>query len=77
MALQFAVALGCHVFVTSSSPAKIAQARKLGAIAGFDYNSAEWGTKAKHALATIGGEKFDSVIDGAGKPFPVFYVASK
>jgi zinc-binding alcohol dehydrogenase/oxidoreductase len=60
-ALQFAVALGAKVWVSSSSPEKIARAVKLGAQGGFQYNQPEW---AKAAAKEIGG--FDVIIDSAG-----------
>lgn len=60
-AIQFAVAAGAEVFVTSSSAEKIASAVKLGAKAGFDYKSADWTAKAKAACGA-----FDLIIDSAG-----------
>lgn len=59
-ALQFAVAAGCDVWVTSSSEEKIAKAIELGAKGGFNYKTEAW---AKAAQAETGG--FDVVIDGA------------
>jgi zinc-binding alcohol dehydrogenase/oxidoreductase len=59
-ALQFAVAAGCEVWVTSSSDEKIEKAVKLGAKGGFNYKTEAW---AKAAQAQTGG--FDAVIDGA------------
>lgn len=60
-ALQFAVAHGARVWVTSSSPAKIARAVEVGAVGGFDYRDAEW---AKTAAKATGG--FDVIIESAG-----------
>jgi len=60
-ALQFAVAHGAEVWVTSSSVEKIAKARELGAKGGFDYTSADW---AQRAVTEAGA--FDVIIDGAG-----------
>ena len=40
--LQFAVAAGASVWVTSSSADKIERAMKLGASGGFDYKLADW-----------------------------------
>ena len=60
-ALQFAVAAGAEVWVTSSSAEKIAGAVALGAKGGFDYKASGW---TKPALATAGA--FDVVVDGAG-----------
>ena len=59
-ALQFALAAGCEVWVTSSSEEKIAQAVNMGAKGGFNYRTEGW---AKSAVAEMGG--FDCVIDGA------------
>jgi zinc-binding alcohol dehydrogenase/oxidoreductase len=59
-ALQFALAAGCDVWVTSSSDEKIEKAVKLGAKGGFNYKTEAW---AKAATAQTGG--FDAVIDGA------------
>lgn len=60
-ALQFAVAAGAEVWVTSSSAEKIARAVKLGAKGGFDYRDENW---AANAGKTPG--QFDLVIDSAG-----------
>ena len=60
-ALQFAVAHGAEVWVTSSSARKITRAVELGAKGGFDYTEANW---AKRAVAEAGA--FDVIIDGAG-----------
>lgn len=60
-ALQFAVAAGADVWVTSSSPEKIADAVKLGARAGFDYRTEGW---TRPVAAEVGG--FDVVVDSAG-----------
>lgn len=58
--LQMAVAYGAKVFVTSSSDEKIAKARSLGAVGGFNYKNADW---AEHAKKAAGG--FDIIIDSA------------
>lgn len=60
-ALQFALAAGAEVWVTSSSPAKIARAVALGAKGGFNYGEANW---VETALKTPGA--FDVVVDSAG-----------
>ena len=62
-ALQFAVALGAEVWVTSSSPSKIERAMSLGAKGGFDYREDGW--QKKHA-SQAGAP--DLIIDGAGGP---------
>lgn len=60
-ALQFAVAAGAAVWVTSSSAEKIARAVALGARGGFDYRVPGWGTEAIKSAGP-----FDVVVDGAG-----------
>lgn len=62
-ALQFAVAAGAEVWVTSSSADKIARAVQLGARGGFNYTQDGW---PQEALKTAGG--FDLVIESAGGP---------
>ncbi len=59
-ALQWAVAAGCHVFVTSGSGEKIEQAKLLGASAGVNYKSQDWAEQLQHLS---GG--FDLIIDSA------------
>lgn len=64
-AMQFALAAGCEVWVTSGSEEKIAKAVSMGTKGGFDYRTEGW---SKTATATTGG--FDCVIDSAaGKGF--------
>lgn len=64
-ALQWAVAAGCQVFVTSGSAEKIERARQMGAAAGVSYKAQDWAEELKHMA---GG--FDVVIDSAlGKDF--------
>jgi NADPH:quinone reductase-like Zn-dependent oxidoreductase len=58
--LQMAVAYGAKVFVTSASDEKIAKAKSLGAIGGFNYKNPDWAEQAKK---TVGG--FDIIIDSA------------
>ncbi|MEO6568841.1 MAG: zinc-binding dehydrogenase [Opitutaceae bacterium] len=60
-ALQFAVASGAEVWVTSSSADKIARAVTLGAKGGFDYTKPEWPADA----ATAAGA-FNVIVDSAG-----------
>ncbi len=60
-ALQFALAAGAHVWVTSSSEAKIARAVERGASGGFDYRREGW-----HDAALKSAGPFDLVIDSAG-----------
>jgi len=61
-ALQFAVAAGAQVWVTSSSAEKIARARTLGAAGGVNYRDAGWGA----TLSTAAGGLFDVIVDSAG-----------
>lgn len=60
-ALQFAVAAGAKVFVSSGSDEKITRAVALGATAGINYNHELW---PKELMRLSGG--IDLVIDGAG-----------
>lgn len=60
-AMQFAIAAGAKVYVTSSSEEKIEQAKLLGAIGGANYKTTDW----HKALAKESGG-FDAIIDGAG-----------
>jgi len=59
-ALQWAVAAGCKVFVTSGSGEKIDRARQLGALAGVNYKAQDWAEQLQHLA---GG--FDVIIDSA------------
>ena len=59
--IQYAVAAGANVFVTSSSEEKIAQAIGLGAKGGFDYTDNDWG---KQILTEAG--MMNIIIDSAG-----------
>jgi zinc-binding alcohol dehydrogenase/oxidoreductase len=61
--LQFAVAAGCQVFVTSGSGEKIEQAKQLGAAAGVNYKAQDWAEELKHLA---GG--FDVIVDSALGP---------
>lgn len=60
-ALQFAVAAGARVAVTSRSPEKIARALALGAEAGFLYSEANWPSQVLERFGRI-----QVAIDGAG-----------
>jgi len=60
-ALQYAVALGAHVYVTSSSEEKRSRALELGAQAAYDYTDPDWPAELKQATGGI-----DIAIDGAG-----------
>lgn len=63
-ALQFAVAAGAEVWVTSGSPEKIGRAQTLGARGGMNYRDANWAA----ALQKQAGGLFDVIIDSAGGP---------
>lgn len=65
MALQFAVATKCNVFVTSSSEKKIARAKDLGARGGVIYKEADWVQKLASLLPSS-RPYIDAIIDGAG-----------
>ncbi|UNI13439.1 hypothetical protein JDV02_000187 [Purpureocillium takamizusanense] len=64
-ALQFAVALGCNVYVTSGDRAKIDRARGLGARGGVVYRDDDW-DKQLAGLLPRDRPYLDAVIDGAG-----------
>lgn len=59
-ALQFAVAMGCNVYVTSGSDEKIKRAIELGAKGGINYKTTDW---HKTLVQESGG--FDAIVDGA------------
>jgi zinc-binding alcohol dehydrogenase/oxidoreductase len=59
--MQFAIAAGCEVFVTSGSDNKLQKAITLGAAAGVNYKQNDWDKKLK----TIAGG-FDVIIDSSG-----------
>ena len=62
-ALQFAVAIGANVWVTSSSPEKIQRAIDLGAKGGFNYREDDW---HKKLVKSAGSPNL--IIDSAGGP---------
>jgi NADPH:quinone reductase-like Zn-dependent oxidoreductase len=64
-ALQFAVAAGARVIVTSSRDRKIECAIALGAIAGVNYRNE---SVVDRVLSLTGGRGVDLVFDGAGAP---------
>ena len=59
--VQFAIAKGCHVYVTSGSDEKINKAISLGAKGGINYKKENWHKE----LQTLSGG-FDVVIDSSG-----------
>ena len=64
MALQFAVAAGVNVWVTSGTQDKIDKAVKLGAKGGVTYKDPKWNTLLKEKLGR--GVVLDAVIDSGG-----------
>jgi zinc-binding alcohol dehydrogenase/oxidoreductase len=62
-AMQFAVAVGATVFVTSSSAAKIERAKAMGAAGGVLYSDPEWPAQLG---ALCPDARIDVVIDGSG-----------
>ncbi|SPQ25107.1 45cabbcd-cb4a-45f4-a292-5506c30a1c57 [Thermothielavioides terrestris] len=63
--LQFAVARGCNVFVTSGDDGKIERAKGMGAAGGVNYKRDGW-EKALGGLLPAERPYLDAVIDGAG-----------
>ena len=61
-ALQYAVAAGAKVFVTSGSDDKLKRAVELGASGGANYRQDEWDKQLKSQA----GSGFDVTIDSAG-----------
>lgn len=59
--LQFAVATGARVFVTSGSDDKIARARAMGAAGGANYRQATWVDDLRRQAR----EGFDLIVDSA------------
>lgn len=63
-ALQFAKAMGAHVAITSSSDAKLARARSLGADMTINYRATpDWAQVIRSALGT---DRIDNVVDTVG-----------
>ncbi|KAI1753235.1 oxidoreductase [Xylaria castorea] len=64
-ALQFGVALGCNIYVTSGSQEKIDKAQQLGAKGGVIYKNEDWHVTLKKMLPA---ERpfLDAVVDGTG-----------
>jgi len=58
--LQFALATGATVFVTSGSAAKLARARELGAAGAANYHDANWAAQLQRQAGA-----FDLVLDSA------------
>ena len=68
-ALQFAVAKGCHVFVSSGDDEKIRKAIQLGAKGGVNYKDPNW---AKNQ-----GRAHGSIVDDFVEQFPNFLIPAK
>ena len=62
-AMQFALAFGARVFVTSGADEKLEKAKAMGASGGYNYNDAGWGEKT---IKDSGG--FDVILDSAAGP---------
>lgn len=65
MALQFAVAAGANVYVTSGRQGKIDNAKRLGASGGVDYKDKDW-DKQLLAMLPQSRRYLDAIVDGAG-----------
>lgn len=63
--LQFAVALGCNVWVTSGDKAKVEKAVAMGAKGGVSYRDKDWDKQLLNMLPRS-RPYLDAVIDGAG-----------
>lgn len=63
--LQFAVALGANVYVTSGDQAKIEKAKQMGAKGGVIYKEKKWEATLKEQLPED-RPFIDAIIDGAG-----------
>ncbi|KAI1128025.1 oxidoreductase [Nemania abortiva] len=64
-ALQFGLALGCNMYVTSGSQEKIDKATQLGAKGGVIYKNEDWNVNLQKMLP-VERPFLDAVIDGAG-----------
>ncbi|CZS88375.1 related to alcohol dehydrogenase [Rhynchosporium agropyri] len=63
--LQFAVAVGCNVYVTSGGQEKIEKAKAMGAKGGVSYKEEGWDKELKKQLPKD-RPYIDAIIDGAG-----------
>lgn len=71
-ALQFALAVGATVWVTSSSNEKIRRAVDLGAAGGFNYTASGWSQELRRRagatdliIDSAGGAGYAQLVDGA------------
>jgi NADPH:quinone reductase-like Zn-dependent oxidoreductase len=63
--LQFAVAKGCNVYVTSGDQKKIDIAKQMGAKGGVNYKTPKWERELQELLPEE-RPYLDAIIDGAG-----------
>lgn len=63
--LQFGMALGCNIYVTSGDDVKISKALQMGAKGGVNYKNDAW-EKALAEILPAERPYLDAVIDGAG-----------
>ncbi len=68
--MQFAIALGCKVYVTSGDDKKIEKAIELGASGGMNYKKENWHKELQTlcggvdvAIDSSGGETFSKLVD--------------
>ena len=61
MCMQFAIAAGCHTYVTSGDDDKLKQALQMGAKGGVNYKKEGWDKELKQLS---GG--FDAIVDSSG-----------
>lgn len=61
LCMQFAIAAGCNVYVTSGSDEKIQCAVKMGVKAGVNYKKENWDKELKNLSAG-----FDAIVDSSG-----------
>ncbi|CAN5714563.1 zinc-binding dehydrogenase [soil metagenome] len=61
LVLQFALAAGAQVYVTSGTDEKIERARQLGALGGVNYRTPDWDKQLRTQV-----EGFELIIDSAG-----------
>ncbi|KAH6903096.1 hypothetical protein BKA70DRAFT_1303236 [Coprinopsis sp. MPI-PUGE-AT-0042] len=66
LALQFCVAAGASVYVTSGNPDKLKKAIDLGAKGGASYKDQDWPAQIKALMEKEKGALLDSVIDSSG-----------
>jgi zinc-binding alcohol dehydrogenase/oxidoreductase len=59
--MQFAIAAGCHTYVTSGDDRKLEQAIQMGAKGGINYKTENWDKELKKMS---GG--FDAIVDSSG-----------